>query len=246
MSQPDPESSNISSGSLDSFIVSRRPQPEPLATSQEVRERGSIFVASIYHATTLDEAKARVKHVKHTVHRAKPAAHEIAAWRCMILKHGRTGLNGPQDFELMQGSKDDGESWAGGRVLKVMQSLAIIDAVVIVSRWFGGTMLGPARFAHIETCAMEVCRDFKQSEELRECVTTLHTLDDLLGDLRAELATLTADSSDATPIGHSTDRGIKKPDYKNLDVSKAKRLVQARESSLKSVKALIAKKKETV
>jgi len=30
---------------------------------------------------------------------------------------------------------DDGESWAGGKVLKVMQSMAVIDAVVIVSRW---------------------------------------------------------------------------------------------------------------
>ena len=54
----------------------------------------------------------------------------------MVLKKGQTGLKGPEDFELLQGSKDDGENWAGGKVLKVMQNLAIIDAVVIVSRWF--------------------------------------------------------------------------------------------------------------
>lgn len=121
--------------SLNSFIISKRPQPEPLATSQEIRDRGSTFVANIYPVTTPAEAKARVEHLKHFVHRSKPATHEIAAWRCMVLKPGQTGLEGPEDFELMQGSKDDGESWAGARVLKVMQGLAIIDAVVIVSRW---------------------------------------------------------------------------------------------------------------
>ena len=123
-------------GSLNSFIASKRPQPEPLATSQEIRDRGSTFVANIYSATTPDEAKARVEYLKHLVHRSKPASHEIAAWRCMVLKKGQTGLKGPEDFELMQGSKDDGENWAGGKVLKVMQNLAIIDAVVIVSRWY--------------------------------------------------------------------------------------------------------------
>ena len=125
----------MTNGSLDSFIVSTRPQLEPLATSQEIRDRGSTFVANIYPATTPDEAKARVEHLRHFVHKSKPATHEIAAWRCMVLKHGQTGLKGPEDFELMQGSKDDGENWAGGKILKVMQGLAIIDAVVIVSRW---------------------------------------------------------------------------------------------------------------
>jgi hypothetical protein len=34
----------------------------------------------------------------------------------------------------------------------------------------------------------------------------------------------------------------KKVDYKGLDVTKAKRLIQARENSIKTVKAMIAKK----
>ncbi|KAF8963687.1 hypothetical protein BDZ97DRAFT_1819922 [Flammula alnicola] len=122
-------------GSLDAFVTSKRPQPDPIATSQEIRDRGSIFVANIYQAKTPESAKSRTTHLKHYVHKAKKASHEIFAWRCMVLKAGRSGLEGPDDFELMQGSKDDGESWAGGKVLKVMQNLAVIDAVVIVSRW---------------------------------------------------------------------------------------------------------------
>ena len=105
---------------------------------------------------------------------------------------------------------------------------------------YGGTLLGPARFTHIETCASEVCREFKRSEELRECLTTLQTLDDLLTTFRAQLATLTTQS--LTSPTSITERNLKKPNYKDLDVTKAKRLIQARESSLKSVKVLIAKK----
>ena len=53
----------------------------------------------------------------------------------MGLKSGCTGLGGPDDFELNVGSVDDDEQWAGNKVLKVMQTHAAVDAVVIVSRW---------------------------------------------------------------------------------------------------------------
>ena len=124
------------SGTLHDFFSSSLPLPTPLAVSQDVRDRGSTFVAHLFRASTLDSALACINHLKHVVHGSRPATHGIAAWRCMVLKPGSTGLNGPDDFELKCGYDDDGEKWAGNRVLKVMQNLAIIDAVVIVSRWF--------------------------------------------------------------------------------------------------------------
>jgi putative IMPACT (imprinted ancient) family translation regulator len=123
------------STNIDSFIQSSRPQPDPIATSQEIRDRGSIFIATLYQASTPAEARSRINHLKHVVHGGNSASHEIAAWRCMVLRHGCTGLGGPDDFELSVGSADDGEQWAGNKVLKVMQTHAAIDAVVIVSRW---------------------------------------------------------------------------------------------------------------
>lgn len=53
----------------------------------------------------------------------------------MVLKQGKSGLGGPDEFEVKSGSKDDGERFAGARVLKVMESEGVMDAVVIVSRW---------------------------------------------------------------------------------------------------------------
>lgn len=168
----------------------------------------------------------------------------------MVLKSGRTGLGGPDDFELSVGSIDDGEQWAGDKVLKVMQTHASIDAVVIVSRWYGGTFLGPARFAHIETCTSEVCHEFKRKEALRECTSTLNTLDILLDELRTEYNDIVLnDTSQCDPDTSQPDAGnptVPTPsaskDYSNIDLQKSKRLIKARENAIKSMKLLLAKR----
>jgi len=163
----------------------------------------------------------------------------------MVQKHGRTGLGGPDDFELSVGSADDGEKWAGDKVLAVMKMHATIDAVVIVSRWYGGTLLGPARFSHIETCASEVCKQFRRAEELRECISTLKTLDTLLDVLRSEYKDHT--SADASlqgkdqPGPDKATRSSTPRDYSNLDLQKGRRLIKARENAVRSVKLLLAK-----
>jgi len=223
-------SNSLNQTNLDSFVQSPRPQPQPLAISQEIRDRGSIFVANLYQATSTEEARSRINHVKHVVHGAKPASHEIAAWRCMVLKHGRSGLGGPDDFELSTGSVDDGENWAGGQVLKVMQMHAVIDAVVIVSRWYGGMLLGSARFSHIKTSASEVCQEFKRKEALQECISTLTTQDAQPSPAPNHSMSLATPSS---------------KDYSDIDLAKGKRLIKARESAIKSIKLLLVKRRES-
>lgn len=104
-------------------------------------------------------------------------------------------------------------------------------------------MLGPARFSHIETCAREVSHALRARDEVEESVLTLTNLDVMLDALRAELAGLTKQNfSQEQPVK-------KKPDYadllKTLDPSKAKRLITARENSIKSVKASLKKAKES-
>ncbi|KAG6335494.1 hypothetical protein ID866_3601 [Astraeus odoratus] len=249
---------------LDTFLQIARPPPEVVVTSQEIRDRGSIFVGSVYRANSVEDAKAAARHHKHVVHAGKKVAHEISAWRCMVLKPGRTGLQGPDDFELRTGYDDDGEQWAGAKILKVMQLEGAIDAVVVVSRWFGGTLLGPARFQHIETCASEVCRKFRKVEEMEECIQTLATLDDLLATLRTELDALNSKADAAKSRSNAgEDTGgdatsgqtqkqklliAKTHDYSAmrdaLDLTKARRLIRAREGAITSVKALIARHKD--
>ncbi|KAJ3557456.1 hypothetical protein NM688_g1464 [Phlebia brevispora] len=226
---------------LESFVKPAKPFPHPVCTSQEITDRNSIFVANIFRATTHDEVRKAVTHLRNVIHASKPASHEMYAWRCMVLRHGRSGLGGPDDFELKMGNEDDGEKYGSGHILKVMQAEGIIDAVVVVSRWYGGEMLGPVRFEHIENCAREVCHAFRIGDELEEQVATLRTLDDLLSMLRDELAELTGAKQKAAG-------GAKKHDYQALldtqDLAKAKRLVTARENSIRSVKTSLSKAKD--
>ena len=58
--------------------------------------------------------------------------------------------SGAQDFD------DDGESAAGGRLLHLLQVVGAQDVVVVVSRWYGGILLGPARFTHINNAARKL------------------------------------------------------------------------------------------
>jgi hypothetical protein len=51
-----------------------------------------------------------------------------------------------------------------------------------------------------------------------------------------------APSDEPSSPPSTQQREAKKAEYKNLDVTKAKRLIQARENSIKAVKAMIAKK----
>jgi hypothetical protein len=101
-------------------------------------------------------------------------------------------------------------------------------------------MLGPARFAHIETCTREVCRTFKVVEQVEECIAELNKLDIVLADLRANLATITESTS-----GSTKSTAPKLPDYSSLldppDLPKAKRLVNARNSAINGIQKLLSK-----
>ncbi|PNJ81020.1 IMPACT isoform 2, partial [Pongo abelii] len=50
----------------------------------------------------------------------------------------------------------DGETAAGGRLLHLMEILNVKNVMVVVSRWYGGILLGPDRFKHINNCARNI------------------------------------------------------------------------------------------
>lgn len=149
------------------------------------------------------------------------------------------------------GSEDDGEKYGGGRILKIMQREGVLDAVVVVSRWsvlirlvivkgsrlsrFGGTLLGPMRFTHIENCTLDACVRFKTIEELESLVARLQILDQSLAEKRAKLA------------GDGNANSSKSQDYSSLlttlDMAKARRLIKARESAIKSLESLLSGKR---
>ncbi|KAK5051408.1 hypothetical protein LTR84_003060 [Exophiala bonariae] len=59
-------------------------------------------------------------------------------------------------------SDDDGEKYAGKRLEKVLNELDV-QGTVVVARWYGGVLLGPVRFAHIENVAREAIGNWRRS-----------------------------------------------------------------------------------
>lgn len=58
-------------------------------------------------------------------------------------------------FQVDQEFDNNGEPPGGERILQLLQLMEITNVLVIVTRWYGGTKLGPDRFKHISTCAQK-------------------------------------------------------------------------------------------
>ncbi|QLQ80622.1 hypothetical protein HG537_0D06230 [Torulaspora globosa] len=67
----------------------------------------------------------------------------------------RAGTGTAKVFNVHQGSSDGGESGAGQRLLTLLEQANVVNVLVVVTRWYGGTPLGPARFRHISSTAVE-------------------------------------------------------------------------------------------
>lgn len=94
----------------------------------EFKDRGSKFLAYAYPATSEEDAMAHVEALRKEHFKAR---HHCFAWRL--------GLDG-----LRFRANDDGEpsGTAGRPILGQIDSAGLTDVVVVVVRYFGGTLLG--------------------------------------------------------------------------------------------------------
>ena len=99
--------------------------------------------AAIVH--TMEEVKAVLRKLKENK-KVLQATHNIVAYR----------LVGARENTFIQDYADDGEVNAGGRLLHLLQIMDVKNIVVVVSRWYGGILLGPDRFRLINNSAREV------------------------------------------------------------------------------------------
>lgn len=125
--------------------------PPDWVLSDVVTEKKSVFLARAVQVTSLAQAQAFLDHLTATDKKAAVATHNISAWRIKQKKDvgSRASENStdPDAAEtVIQDYDDDGETAAGGRLLHVMQLMDVWNVLVVVSRWYGGIHLGPARF----------------------------------------------------------------------------------------------------
>ncbi|RCK62823.1 Protein IMPACT [Candida viswanathii] len=111
--------------------------------SEPILDRGSTFIGYARKVDSLQQAQDYLNNLI-TDKKISRAAHNISSWRIKM-----------ENGVVYQDCDDDGETAAGGRLLHLLQMMDAWNVIVVVSRWFGGTHIGPDRFKHINSAARE-------------------------------------------------------------------------------------------
>jgi hypothetical protein len=125
--------------------------PPDWILSDVVTEKKSVFLARAVRVTSLAQAQTFLDHLTATDKKVAVATHNISAWRIRQRKDGEPRASDKSSDSdaaetVVQDYDDDGETAAGARLLHVMQLMDVWNVLVVVSRWYGGIHLGPARF----------------------------------------------------------------------------------------------------
>ncbi|GAO15003.1 uncharacterized protein UV8b_00485 [Ustilaginoidea virens] len=115
------------------------------AASQKLTSKSSTFVA---HAASLSSPCMRSSLMKGLL-KEKPeletATHNAWAVRS---RYGNSPL-------VQEASFDDGESGCGSFLLGIMREAGVTNTLVVLTRWYGGIMLGPDRWRLMRECVNE-------------------------------------------------------------------------------------------
>lgn len=97
--------------------------------SAEIVEKKSKFIADVFYVENIEEAEEKIKAIKKKYHDAK---HNCVAYRVV------------KNEQVVEKSSDDGEpsGTAGGPMLNILQKNNLCNIVVVVTRYFGGILLG--------------------------------------------------------------------------------------------------------
>lgn len=95
----------------------------------EIVEKKSRFIANVYHVENVEEAEEKIRVIKKKYYDAK---HNCIAYR--VIESGK----------VVEKASDDGEpsGTAGGPMLNILQKNNLCNLVVVVTRYFGGILLG--------------------------------------------------------------------------------------------------------
>lgn len=95
----------------------------------EIVEKKSKFIANIYFAQTMEEAENIIKETKKKYYDAR---HNCSSYRVL------------EKEKIIEKYSDDGEpaGTAGAPMLNILQKKDLVNVVVIVTRYFGGILLG--------------------------------------------------------------------------------------------------------
>ena len=95
----------------------------------EITEKKSKFIANLIKVKNKEEAENEINKIKKAYHDAR---HNCIAYRVI------------EEDRILEKSSDDGEpsGTAGGPMLNILQKSNLCNVIVVVTRYFGGILLG--------------------------------------------------------------------------------------------------------
>ncbi len=142
-------------------------------TSSEITEKKSKFISDIFYVETVEEAEKKIEQVRKKYHDAK---HHCFTYRILeqnneisenqveqneILNQNRDKMLENEKtktaYKIIERASDDGEpsGTAGGPMLNLLAKNDLCNIVVIVTRYFGGILLGTGGLVRAYTKALE-------------------------------------------------------------------------------------------
>ncbi|KIJ37445.1 hypothetical protein M422DRAFT_33768 [Sphaerobolus stellatus SS14] len=122
-------------------IQSSMPEGIEIIEAEPIIDRKSAFVGRACRITHPSQVGPILSYLLSDKRIARAAHPIINAWRCSV------------DGVMHQDNDDDGETAAGGRMAHLLQIMELDHVLVIVTRYFGGILLGADRFKHINQAA---------------------------------------------------------------------------------------------
>ena len=120
-------------------------RPNVMYCDKHIEDRKSIFKSYMSFVCDISGIQGFIDTLKSNKKIAK-ATHNMIAYR---LSSSSSGI-------INEHYDDDGEHGGGKVILEILRRRHIVDVVVMVSRWYGGILLGSDRFKHIKTMTQYV------------------------------------------------------------------------------------------
>ncbi|KAI0877424.1 hypothetical protein GGS24DRAFT_133392 [Hypoxylon argillaceum] len=126
------------------------------STSQPITLKQSTFVVRAIALTEPSQRQSVLQSLFAAVPSLQSATHNAWAFRAKV------PTNLFNATTIKEESFDDGESGCGSFLLKNMQEMNAVDTLAVMTRWYGGVMLGPDRWRIMRNCLRDAL-----SERLR-------------------------------------------------------------------------------
>ncbi|KYQ93410.1 hypothetical protein DLAC_06097 [Tieghemostelium lacteum] len=140
-------------GSLSVSAIPKDDKPPPtIYSSKVVTDKKSKFQAHLAVVHSKEEVDSVLEHLLRSK-KINDATHNMYAYRFLS-----------SDGQLNEYYNDDGEAGAGDKMLFTLEKNQCEEILVVVSRWFGGILLGGMRYHWITHVTKEMVNFYKSND----------------------------------------------------------------------------------